>query len=206
MTRSSTAFRCWHAGCSPHGMSKTIGFLLGVLAINGCSDDTLPTGNEGGSPALGGAGGSGGDPAAGGEGGQGGEGPTMVCANEEGTAFVGEKGSCGGVLINPACTCNVERALAAGIPVDSRDESGGTPLLHACYYGDAELARRLLESGADASAASGAGLAPLHRLCASAEKRSWAAVARFSWVANTGAELVCCDRQAGQESFPDAVR
>eukprot|EP00931_Biecheleriopsis_adriatica_P051638 TRINITY_DN29980_c0_g1_i1.p1 TRINITY_DN29980_c0_g1~~TRINITY_DN29980_c0_g1_i1.p1 ORF type:complete len:1061 (+),score=260.28 TRINITY_DN29980_c0_g1_i1:313-3183(+) len=55
----------------------------------------------------------------------------------------------------------VEVLLAWGCQVDSRDYDGETPLHLAVKLGDAELAGLLLQSGADANAASTAGATPL---------------------------------------------
>jgi hypothetical protein len=56
-------------------------------------------------------------------------------------------------LLRYAIACDqdavLEALLGAGIPADSIDESGATPLMEAAARGRLEMARRLLRAGAD---------------------------------------------------------
>jgi hypothetical protein len=56
-------------------------------------------------------------------------------------------------LLRYAIECDqlavVEALLGAGIPADTIDESGNTPLIHAAALGRLAIARRLLQGGAD---------------------------------------------------------
>lgn len=61
-------------------------------------------------------------------------------------------------------------ALERGAPVNGRDESGSTPLIHAAAYGNAACVRLLLERGADVNAANAAGATALMRAAADYEK------------------------------------
>ena len=47
---------------------------------------------------------------------------------------------------------DVKRLLAAGTPADARDALGSTPLLDAAWSGDIEIAKCLLDHGADVNA------------------------------------------------------
>ena len=56
----------------------------------------------------------------------------------------------------------VERLVAAGAPVDARDELGSTPLLDAAWSGNNEIADFLIRHGSDINAKHGeAGSTPL---------------------------------------------
>jgi len=55
----------------------------------------------------------------------------------------------------------VERLLQAHAPLDEIDDSERTPLAHAVYYGLVDMARLLLESGADVEGASSLKSTPL---------------------------------------------
>ncbi len=47
---------------------------------------------------------------------------------------------------------DVKRLIAAGTPADARDALGSTPLLDAAWSGDIEIARFLLDHGAEVNA------------------------------------------------------
>ncbi|HVT02780.1 MAG TPA: ankyrin repeat domain-containing protein [Thermoanaerobaculia bacterium] len=47
----------------------------------------------------------------------------------------------------------VQRLLASGTPADQRDEYAYTPLMWAAWYGRTDVARRLLDAGAEMRAA-----------------------------------------------------
>lgn len=71
----------------------------------------------------------------------------------------------------------VQRLLAAGAAVDSRDETGATLLMLAAYAGDQELVGALLAGGADVNATDSAGWGALMKACYNAElKRGFANV------------------------------
>lgn len=64
----------------------------------------------------------------------------------------------------------LREALDHGAPVNARDASGNTPLMHAAAYGDVSCVRALLERGAEANATNGAGATPLMRAAVDHEK------------------------------------
>lgn len=52
--------------------------------------------------------------------------------------------------------------LGAGIPVDTRDDRGWTPLMISSFNGNADLAELLIRSGADVHTKDNAGYGPMH--------------------------------------------
>ena len=110
-------------------------------------------------------------------------GKTVVAMLLERASDLTGTGRDGYTLLHMGCifghTELVRRCLAAGLPVNAKEQSGGTALFHACYFGDVEAAMLLFEAGADACVVSNEGWNPLHRLCGSDEARNWAQTARF---------------------------
>jgi hypothetical protein len=52
----------------------------------------------------------------------------------------------------------------AGVDLDARNQRGRTPLWHACYWSRTEVARLLLEAGADPTAPDNEGLSAMHAI------------------------------------------
>lgn len=52
--------------------------------------------------------------------------------------------------------------LSAGLPVDTRDERGWTPLMISAFNGNEEMAEMLIRSGADVQIEDNAGYGPMH--------------------------------------------
>ena len=59
---------------------------------------------------------------------------------------------------------------AGGVDVNKRDEAGNTALFYACSQGARDIAKLLLENGADPCLANNQGLLPLHGLSGSGNK------------------------------------
>jgi ankyrin repeat protein len=59
----------------------------------------------------------------------------------------------------------LQRLLDSGVPVDSRDENGATPLFAAAYQGLVVPVRLLLEYGADVNAGNNVNYTPLMTAC-----------------------------------------
>jgi ankyrin repeat protein len=51
--------------------------------------------------------------------------------------------------------------LAAGVNVNARDSSGGTPLAHAAWFGHVDTVKLLIEKGADLNAKKNDGGTPV---------------------------------------------
>ena len=92
----------------------------------------------------------------------------------------------------------VQKALNAGIPVDSRDDRGRTALLIATYYNSIEVAKLLIAAGANVNAMDGHKDSPY--LYAGAEGR----LEILKMTVASGADLNSLNRYGGTALIPAA--